>query len=309
MVDSDTVQSSPAGGEQQPPSVDIDLVNADCREALAAMDENSVHLVVTDPPYFLDGLDNGWKKGHATTTKATGAVGGLPVGMKFDPAQGRALQDFMREVSRQLARVLVPGGFLLAFSQPRLSPRMAVGIEEAGFEVRDIYAWRYTQRAQMKAFSQNHFVDRMDISAKKKKHIKRRLMGRKTPQLRPQYEAIVMAQNPREGTFVNNWLAFETGLIDTTKTLDGIVPSTVMTAEKPTGDERQHGHMTPKPLKLLCHLLEVFSTQGQVVLDPFLGSGSTALAATMTGRSCIGIEINPEYLKVAKERLGHVNSS
>lgn len=309
MNEFDSIPLNLAGGREQLPEGGIDLINADCREALAKMRDNSVHLVVTDPPYFLDGLNNRWRKGDKKSTKKSGAIGGLPVGMKFDPAQGKALQVFMKEVSEHLARVLVPGGFMLAFSQPRLSPRMALGIEEAGFEIRDIYAWRYTQRAQMKAFCQDHFVDRMNISLIEKKRIKRKLQNRKTPQLRPQYESIIMAQNPREGTFVDNWLKYQTGLIDTGKTLDGTAPSTVMTVEKPTGDERMHGHMTPKPLKLLSHLIELFSCEGQVVLDPFLGSGSTAIAAARVNRDCIGIEINPYYIKLAEERLSNVNTA
>ena len=284
-------------------AVKIDLINDDCRQVLKKLKENSVHMVLTDPPYFIDGLDNGWCKGSPETTKGTGAVGGLPVGMKFDPAQGRALQEFMLEVSEELSRVLVPGGFFLSFSQPRLAHRMAVGIEEAGFEIRDLYAWHFTHRAQMKAFSLSHFVDRMDVSDKKNRHIKKRLQGRKTPQLRPQFEAIIMAQNPKEGTFMDNWLQHEAGLVDVTKTLDGTSPATVMQVEKPDKDERTHSHMTPKPIRLLSHLVELFTLPGQVVLDPFLGSGSTAVAAAATGRSCIGVEIQADYIEMANKRL------
>lgn len=284
-------------------SDNVQIINDDCRHALAKMDDDSVHLVITDPPYFLDGLDNDWRKASEDAVKATGSVGSLPVGMKFDPKQGQALQAFMREVSEQLSRVLAPGGFMLAFSQPRLSPRMAMGIEEAGFEIRDIYAWHFTKRAQMKAFSQDHFIDKMDISEAEKQSIKKNLQGRKTPQLRPQYEAIIMAQNPKQGTFVDNWLKYQVGLIDASKGLDNGTPSTVMCVEKPTGDERLHAHMTPKPIALLSHLIELFTCQGQIVLDPFLGSGSTAIAAKNLGRKCIGIEIDQKYVKIAQERL------
>ena len=275
---------------------------------LKKLETDSVHLVLTDPPYFIDGLDAKWQKGKPSATKATGSVGGLPVGMKFDPAQGLALQKFMHKVSAELSRILVPGGFFLSFSQPRLVHRMASGMEDAGFEIRDLYAWHFTHRAQMKAFSQSHFVDKMAVSAAEKKDIKRKLQGRKTPQLRPQFESIILAQKPKEGTFIENWLKYETGLVDTTRMLDGTSPSTVMKVEKPAREERDHGHMTPKPFQLLCHLIELFSMPEQVVLDPFLGSGSTAVAARKTGRSCIGIEIEQEYLTVTKRRLKAITS-
>jgi site-specific DNA-methyltransferase (adenine-specific) len=65
-------------------------------------------------------------------------IGGLPVGMKFDPQQGKRLQEFMSVVAEKLFRVLKPGGFFLCFSQGRLYHRMVVAIEEAGFEIRDM---------------------------------------------------------------------------------------------------------------------------------------------------------------------------
>ena len=90
--------------------------------------------------YFLDGLDSDWKKGNQKTSKSTGSVLGLPVGMKFDAKQGIALQEFMNAVAIEWHRILVSGGFVLSFSQPRLSHRMALGIDDAGFEIGDIYA-------------------------------------------------------------------------------------------------------------------------------------------------------------------------
>lgn len=281
------------------------IILGDCRTALAQVADQSVHMVLTDPPYFLDGLDGGWRKGGDDTPKATGSVGGLPVGMKFDPKQGIALQGFMEEVAGEWIRTLVPGGFALCFSQPRLAHRVAVGMEDAGFEIRDMIVWRFTQRAQFKAFSQDHFVRRMPVSEARKRALIASMGGRKTPQLRPQYEAVILGQKPREGTFVENWERYGTGLMDASKALHDRTPANVMTCEKPSSDEREAagGHLTPKPVELLQHLIELFTTPGQTVLDSFLGSGSTAVAALRTGRKCIGIEINPEYAAIARQRI------
>jgi DNA modification methylase len=280
------------------------FIQGDCREAMRALADNEVHLILTDPPYFLDGLDGDWRKGKADTPRGTGTIGALPVGMRFDPRQGPALQAFMRDVAAEWMRVLAPGGFALAFSQPRLSHRMAVGIEDAGFEIRDLIAWRFTRRAQFKAFSQDHFVRRMPLDEAGKADLIRSLEGRKTPQLRPQFESIILAQKPREGTFVANWQKWRTGLIDAGSTLDGGAPSTVMTVEKPDGIEKGPGaaHLTPKPVELLAHLIRLFSEEGQIVLDPFLGSGSTAVAALRTGRRCIGIDKEEAYLEISRRR-------
>ena len=280
----------------------VRLYLGDCREVLADMDANSVHLVVSDPPYFLDGLDDGWRKGK-NLPASNGAVGGLPIGMKFDPAQGEKLQAFLAPVVAQLHRVLVPGAFMLLFSAPRLAHRMALAAERAGFEIRDQFAWRFRAKAQFKAFTQDHFVGRRtDMTDREKKAAIKKLGGRRTPQLRPQFEAIICAQKPKEGTFVDNWLSFEAGLIDAKQTLNGHVPSTVMEVEKPHKD-RFNGHLTPKPVKLCEHLIRVFSAKQQTVVDPFVGSGTTCIAARNADRNCIGIDINPEYIKIAQRRL------
>ncbi len=291
-------------GTVDPP---LTILQGDCLTHLEDIEPCSIHLVVTDPPYFLDGLDNKWSKGRSTSKRATGAVGGLPVGMKFDPRQGRRLQDFMERVGSLLLQVLKPGGFAVVFSQPRLSHRMAVGLEDAGFEIRDLYAWRFTRRAQFKAFSVDHFVDRKNLSAAVKQNIKSTLDGRKTAQLRPQFEAMILAQKPKEGTLVDNWMAHRTGLIDPRISLDGKVPSTVMTVEKPQR-ARFNGHLTVKPVRLIDHLIRLFTLPGQIVLDPFLGSGTTAVAALRAGRACLGIEINENYVAIARKRIQEIQT-
>ena len=278
------------------------LIHGDCLDKLPSIEPNSVHLALTDPPYFLDGLDNRWKKGREGPRRGAGVVGGLPVGMKFDPKQGIALQEFIGEVAEKMIPALTPGAFAVVFSQPRLVHRMAVGLEEAGFEIRDILAWHYTRRAQFKAFGQEHFVDKQDISNRERARIKQELRGRKTPQLRPQFEAMVLAQKPRRGTFIDNWMEYGTGLIDSKALLDGKAPSTVMKVEKPERSE-YNGHLTVKPVLLLEHLIRLLSVAGQVVLDPFLGSGTTAVAARRAGRSCVGIELRKDYIKIAESRI------
>lgn len=279
----------------------IAIWSGDCREVLKGLEANSVHFVLTDPPYFLDGMGADWNDRRIRKSAAkAGVVGGLPVGMRFDKRQGIALQSFIGEVSRELHRLLMPGGFFVCFSQPRLFHRLAVGIEDAGFEMRDMLVWRYSKRAQAKAFSQNHFIERMNISVAEKARLKASLEGRKTPQLRPQFEAMALAQKPREGTFVENWDRWRVGLVDMRQTLDGKTPSTVMSVEKSRAVE---DHPTPKPLLLLSHLIRLFTCKGQVVLDPFIGSGSTAFAAQNEGRRCIGIEIEPSYVELAQRQL------
>ncbi len=90
------------------------IINGDCIEELKLLEENSVDAIVTDPPYGLSFMGKNWDYG----------VPGVP---------------FWKE----MLRVLKPGGFLLSFGGTRTYHRLACGIEDAGFEIRDCIQWLY----------------------------------------------------------------------------------------------------------------------------------------------------------------------
>jgi DNA modification methylase len=69
------------------------------------------------------------------------------------------------------------------------------------------------------------------------------------------------------------------------------------------GESTRRGHPAPYPQSLAERLIKLFSFAGDTVLDPFVGTGTTNLAAVATGRNSIGNEIEPAYLKIAEQRL------
>jgi DNA modification methylase len=69
------------------------------------------------------------------------------------------------------------------------------------------------------------------------------------------------------------------------------------------GKEKERHHPTQKPLELMKWCIEDYGSKANTVLDPFLGSGTTAVAAKQLGRKCIGIELESKYLDIAIERL------
>jgi len=69
------------------------------------------------------------------------------------------------------------------------------------------------------------------------------------------------------------------------------------------GCEGQNGHPTPKPLICFSRFIKLCSTEGDLILDPFIGSGTTAVACKQLNRNFIGFEINAEYCKIAEKRL------
>ena len=72
-------------------------------------------------------------------------------------------------------------------------------------------------------------------------------------------------------------------------------------------DEDSRGHPTPKPLGLITKLLRRLTKHGDLISDPFIGSGTTAVAAKKLGRHYFGCDINPEYVEMAMERIAKID--
>lgn len=98
---------------------------------------------------------------------------------------------------------------------------------------------------------------------------------------------IYLIKNKRTGTFNNEKIE-----------LDFIETSVTSMGEKKFGK-----HPTQKPVKLMEHFIRLLSNENEVVLDPFLGSGTSAVAAKKLNRNFIGIEINEEYCEIARKRI------
>lgn len=71
-------------------------------------------------------------------------------------------------------------------------------------------------------------------------------------------------------------------------------------------DKKRYGHPTPKPLSLVTKLIRNSSKEGDMVLDPFMGSGTTGVACQSLNRNFVGVEVNEEFFNIAKRRIEHV---
>jgi site-specific DNA-methyltransferase (adenine-specific) len=100
-----------------------EFVEGDCLEAMQSFPDDSIHAVVTDPPYnlnFMQSVTNGWD----------------------DIGSPKEYQDFCEQWASECLRVLKPGGHMLAFSGTQTFHRLFTGVEDAGFEIRDsLLAW------------------------------------------------------------------------------------------------------------------------------------------------------------------------
>ena len=84
---------------------------------------------------------------------------------------------------------------------------------------------------------------------------------------------------------------------------DAFLENTKSIWKFPTASARKVGHPAPFPIELPKRLIELYSFENDIILDPFAGSGTTAIAAKTTNRNYIMIEINSDYCKLATERI------
>jgi len=76
----------------------------------------------------------------------------------------------------------------------------------------------------------------------------------------------------------------------------------------PAEQAKKVGHPAPFPVELPYRLIQLYTFKGEVVLDPFMGSGQTGIAALKSGRYYVGYEINEEYVSLANRRINEFKS-
>jgi site-specific DNA-methyltransferase (adenine-specific) len=141
----------------------VAIHHGDCLDVLQALPDNSVHAVVTDPPYGISFMGREWDQpGKYGSRRSKGAGEDMSRNGHYDHTQTRerggamaageydrsihAMQQFQAwctEWATECLRVLKPGGHILAFGGTRTWHRLAAAIEDAGFEIRDSIAWLY----------------------------------------------------------------------------------------------------------------------------------------------------------------------
>lgn len=304
-------------------NIQIILKNNDCLKEIEKLPDNSIDCVMTDPPYFINILDDKWSsKKLDKKYQPNSHIRHLPVAMKFDKKQVEKLCNYYTTLSKLLFKKMKPGGYFISFSSPRLYHAIAMGCELGGFEIRDMINWIYT-KSMPKGMGVSHIIKKMKISDNEKQRLTEEYKDYKTPMIRSCNEPICVAMKPITTTFIQNEINFKTGLINFSHKV-GIdqdkVPSNVMTDEKfnetydknflvskPTKVEKKdfNTHITVKPIKIMEQLLKVFTKPNSLILDPFMGSGTTGIACKNLERNFYGIELNQEYYKIAEKRINN----
>jgi DNA modification methylase len=155
-------------------SENVTLIIGDCIVAMRTLPPNSVHSIVTDPPYGLDFMGNEWDRPNMLGQISQGDTsrGPLPTGPGTN-SRGIAdhdaakFQRFSEAWAREALRVLKPGGMLIAFGGDRTYHRLTSGIEDAGFEIRRGMVWIYGQ-GFAKGLNVSKAIDKGHASARER---------------------------------------------------------------------------------------------------------------------------------------------
>jgi len=281
------------------------LLCGDNVELLQDMEENSVDLIVTDPPYGMDIAGVGWDRN-------------VPPSSTWE----------------QALRVLKPGGWALSFCSPELYHRMAVNMEDGGFDIRDQVIWMITTKMakanKLKPAHEPIAIAQKPISEKTiKANIERwgtgtiNIEGNRVPwegkpptgwhsdgAKRRAFGQDVIKSTEQETTKVdaNPNGRYPSNIIGH---FDNIEHQKYFYAPRVTRKERgeYNTHPTPKPIDLMRWLINVYAPgEDSVVLDPFNGSGSTGIAALKLGHEYIGMDLSQEYITISERRINDMVS-
>ena len=237
----------------------VDRILCKSSENMQQLPDNSVHLMVTSPPYN--------------------------VGKEYDEDLTlKQYLKFLKSVWREVSRVLVPGG------------RVCINIANLGrkpyiplhvFIVRDMLDLGFLMRGEIiwnKASSASSSTAWGSW------------LSATNPTLRDIHEYILVFSKhsfKRGNSHKRKNTISRKNFLELTKSVWTF----------PAESARKIGHPAPFPVELPYRLIQLYTFEGEIVLDPFIGSGQAAIAAIKANRHYVGYDINQEYVKLAERRI------
>jgi site-specific DNA-methyltransferase (adenine-specific) len=307
----------PGAEQAQRPLVLDAILEGDSVELLRDVPESSIHLIVSDIPYGI-GTDD-WDILHSNSNSAylgaspaqerAGAIfkkRGKPLNgwSEADRKIPHEYYDWCSTWAKDWFRIVKPGASIFVFAGRRLQHRCVAALEDAGLTFKDILGWlrpRAPHRAQRVSVVFEKRGDAANAEA---------WQGWRVGNLRPRFEPILWFVKPYPigTTIADNVLNYDVGAFnEDAYTSYAGQPDNWLEIEFETGESGLHP--TQKPVRLMEALIALASRPGQIVLDPFAGSGSTLVAARNLGRRFIGVELDPSHVAVARRRLGNEQMS
>jgi len=224
----------------------------DANELICEIDDQSVDLIATDPPYGIHFEKNEWDKPN---------------------------QLNWHDLAKHFKRVLKPSGNLIVFQGWSYVAETKMILDQ-DFTIKN---WIIYDRVKGRGAKTNFVSTREDILwyvMDEKNHVYNKIDST----IKKKTGGMGLKNGTKYRALSNVW-----------SDISPIVP----------WSKERVKHPTQKPVSLMNRIVEVFSNPNDVVLDPFLGSGTTAVSCQMLGRHCIGFEKNPEYYQIILDRTNN----
>ena len=231
------------------------IYNGDCTVEMQKIANDSVDLILTDPPYNLGNFMINRSTNLAKMRENFFANAGWD-NLEFDEWVER-MDSFFEDA----ARIIKTGGSMIIFMSIIKVETIIKLAEKHGFYYKTTGIWHKLN--PMPRNMNLHFVNSTEAW-------------------------IYFTYKKKTGTFNN-----ENKMVH-----DFIETSVVSNGEKKAGK-----HPTQKPIALLEHFVRLLSNEGDLVVDPFMGSGSTGVVCKKMGRNFVGIEFDKEYYEIAQRRI------
>ncbi len=237
----------------------VDRIFVSSSERMEELPDNSVHLMITSPPYN--------------------------VGKDYDSdATLEEYLDFLGRVWKETYRVLVPGG-RACINIANLGRKPYIPLNS--FVTRDMIGTGFLMRGEI-IWNKGSSASTSTAWGT--------WLSPKNPVLRDVHEYILV--------FSKDSFSRDKGDGESTVTKPEFLESTKSVWSFPSESATSIGHPAPFPVELPRRLIQLYSFKGDIILDPFMGSGQTAIAAIRTGRKYVGYETSREYTELARKRIG-----
>lgn len=234
------------------------IYNDDCLNVLRDIPDNSVDLILTDPPYNLKALKN------RGTNNVKDIRPDYIIGTECDNYSLIDYYKMIDEVVAECSRIAHVGSGLIMFVADDGISTIQNIAKKHNWYFKTAGVWHKTNPIPVNM--NLHFLSSLEFW-------------------------VYFTYKKKTGTFNNNG-----------KPIHNFMETSVT----PKSEKKYGKHPTQKPLSITKELVELLSNEGDIVLDPFMGTGTTGVACLMTGREFIGIEKEPEYFEIARKRLEEV---
>ncbi len=241
------------------------IIEEDCIRAMAALPDACIDMVFADPPYNL-------QLGGELFRPEGGRVDACDDEWdKFDSF--RAYDDFTRAWLKEARRILKPNGTLWVIGSYHNIFRVGAVLQDEGYWILNDIVWRKSN--PMPNFRGTRFTNA--------------------------HETMIWASRSEDSRYTFNYRTMKALNDDLQMRSDWVLP--ICSGGERVKSDGVKAHPTQKPEALLYRVLLSCTNPGDVVLDPFFGTGTTGAVARRLGRHWIGIEREKKYVKVARERI------